>query len=268
MAEKPGMIESITGPREPMSDPAIVVKNLTVTFGSREILKDISFEVARGTTLAVMGLSGVGKSTTLRCLIGLQTPNRGEIFINNKNIAHMKPKELNIMRKRIGMAFQKAALFDSMTVGDNVAFGLREHTHLAEEEIQRIVAEKLGFVDLEGMDHLFPSQLSGGMQKRASFARTVATDPDIVLYDEPTTGLDPIISRVINELILGLQQRLHATSVVVTHDIAGALLTAHKILMLHEGRIVWMGPSPDFMTTDNPFVTQFREGRAEGPIRV
>jgi phospholipid/cholesterol/gamma-HCH transport system ATP-binding protein len=162
--------QAITGAREPMSDPAIVVKNLTVTFGSRTILNDVSFEVPRGTALVILGLSGVGKSTTLRCMIGLQKPNRGEIYINNKNIATMKAKDLDTLRRRVGMAFQKAALFDSMTVGENVAFGLREHTQLPEEEIQRIVAEKLSIVDLEGMDHLYPSQLSGGMQKRASFA--------------------------------------------------------------------------------------------------
>jgi phospholipid/cholesterol/gamma-HCH transport system ATP-binding protein len=260
--------QAITGAREPMSDPAIVVKNLTVTFGSRTILNDVSFEVPRGTTLVILGLSGVGKSTTLRCMIGLQRANKGEVYINNKNIATMKPKDLDTLRRRVGMAFQKAALFDSMTVGENVAFGLREHTDLPEEEIQRIVAEKLAIVDLEGMDHLYPSQLSGGMQKRASFARTVATDPDVVLYDEPTSGLDPIISRVINELILELQQRLTATSVVVTHDLAGAMLVAHNIIMLHEGRIVWSGPPGEFATTTNPYIQQFREGSSKGPIRV
>jgi phospholipid/cholesterol/gamma-HCH transport system ATP-binding protein len=261
-------ITPITGQREPMSDPAIVVKNLTVTFGSRQILKDVSFSVPRGTTQVIMGLSGVGKSTTLRCLIGLQKPTSGEVFINNKNIAELKPKELSQLRQRIGMAFQKAALFDSLTVGENVAFGLREHTSLSEEEIQRIVAEKLSIVDLEGMDRMYPSQLSGGMQKRASFARTVATDPDVVLYDEPTTGLDPIISRVINELILNLQRRLTATSVVVTHDLGGAVLVGDNIIMLHEGRIVWSGPPAEFQSTTNEYIVQFREGRAEGPIRV
>ncbi|MBS2038364.1 ABC transporter ATP-binding protein [bacterium] len=251
-----------------MSDPAIVVKNLTVTFGSRSVLNNVSFSVPRGTTLVILGLSGVGKSTTLRCMVGLQKPTSGEILINNKNIGRMKPKELDQLRKRVGMAFQKAALFDSMTVGENVAFGLREHTNLPEEDIQRIVAEKLAIVDLEGMDHLYPSQISGGMQKRASFARTVATDPDVVLYDEPTSGLDPIISTVINELILELQHRLGATSVVVTHDLAGAMLVAHNIIMLHEGKIVWSGPPQEFASTDNPYIKQFREGSSKGPIRV
>jgi phospholipid/cholesterol/gamma-HCH transport system ATP-binding protein len=260
--------QPVTGTREPMSDPAIVVRNLTVSFGGREILKDVSFEVPRGTTQVIMGLSGVGKSTTLRCLVGLQKPTRGEVLINNQNIAELKPKDLNNLRKRVGMAFQKAALFDSLTVGENVAFGLREHTKLPEEEIQRIVAEKLSIVDLEGMDRLYPSQLSGGMQKRASFARTIATDPDVVLYDEPTTGLDPIISRVINELILNLQRRFKATSVVVTHDLGGAVLVADNIIMLHEGRIVWAGPPAEFSSTSNPYIVQFREGRSDGPIRV
>lgn len=259
---------AIIGNREPMADPAIVVKDLTVSFGSRTILNKVSFQVPRGTTLVIMGLSGVGKSTTLRCLIGLQKPNSGEVYINNKNIRTMKQKELDTLRRRVGMAFQKAALFDSMTVGENVAFGLREHTKLPEEEIQRIVAEKLSIVDLEGMDHLYPSQLSGGMQKRASFARTVATDPDVVLYDEPTTGLDPIISRVINELILELQSRLSATSVVVSHDLAGAMLVAQNIIMLHEGSIVFSGPPEEFRTTTNPYIQQFREGSSKGPIRV
>ena len=166
------------------------------------------------------------------------------------------------------MCFQHGALFDSMTIGDNVAFGLREHTKLPEEEIQRIVAEKLAIVDLEGMGHMYPSQLSGGMQKRASFARTIATDPDVVLYDEPTTGLDPIISTVINHLIKDLQNRLNATSVCVTHDMKGAMLVADKIIMLHEGRSAFYGTPAEFAATDDPRVVQFREGNLEGPIRV
>lgn len=254
--------------REPMGDPAISVRDICVSFGGRTILKNVSFDVPRGTTLAVMGLSGVGKSTTLRCLVGLQKPDSGEVYINGKNILQMKDSEFDVMRSRIGMVFQMPALFDSLTVGENVAFGLREHTKLREAEIQRIVAEKLAIVDLQGMGHLFPNQLSGGMQKRASLARTIATDPDIILYDEPTTGLDPILSMVINELIVDLQKRMQATSVVVTHDIRGALLVGHQIAMLHRGEFVWIGTSSEFQTTDNEFVAQFREGRVDGPIRV
>jgi phospholipid/cholesterol/gamma-HCH transport system ATP-binding protein len=259
---------AITGKRPEMSDPAIVVKDLTVNFGDHKVLDGISFEVKRGSTLVILGLSGVGKSTILRCLTGLLQPTSGEVLINHHDLAKMKVKELVELRRRIGMAFQRAALFDSMTVGENVAFGLREHTKLSNEDIERIVKEKLKIVDLEGMEDHFPSELSGGMQKRASFARTIATEPDLIFYDEPTTGLDPIITRVINQLILDLQQRTQATSVVVTHDLGGAMMVGHQILMLHEGRIVWTGPAKDFETTTNPYVVQFREGRADGPIRV
>lgn len=259
---------SVLGPREPMSDPAIVVRNLSVVLGGRVILKNVTFEVPRGQTLAVMGLSGVGKSTTLRCLVGLQRPTSGEVLIDGKDVLAMNRAELNELRKRLGMVFQMPALFDSLTIGENVAFGLREHTRLREEEIQRVVAEKLAIVDLEGMAHLYPNQLSGGMQKRASLARTIATDPDVILYDEPTTGLDPILSRVINELIQDLQKRMNASSIVVTHDVAGAMLVAHRIAMLMAGEIVWIGTSEEFQKTDDAYVTQFREGRVQGPIRV
>ncbi|MFA7481397.1 MAG: ABC transporter ATP-binding protein [Vulcanimicrobiota bacterium] len=261
-------IETVMGTRAPLRDDAIVVKNLRVAFGAKEILKDVSFTVMRGEILVLMGLSGTGKSTTLRSIAGLLKPNGGEVLINGRSIPDMPERELEVLRRRIGFSFQHGALFDSMTVGENVAFGLREHTGLPEEEIQRIVAEKLSIVDLEGMEHLYPSQLSGGMQKRASFARTIATDPDIVLYDEPTTGLDPIISRVINELILDLQRRLKATSVVITHDLKGAYLIANKIIMLHQGLPVFFGTPKEFQETDDPHVVQFREGEMEGPIRV
>lgn len=256
------------GPRPALRDDAVVVNNLRVAFGAKEILKDVSFTVRRGEVLVLMGLSGTGKSTTLRSIAGLLRPSGGEVLVNGQSIPDMKQKELELLRRRIGFCFQHGALFDSMTIGENVAFGLREHTDLPEEEIQRVVAEKLSIVDLEGMEHLYPSQLSGGMQKRASFARTIATDPDIVLYDEPTTGLDPIISRVINELILDLQRRLNATSMVITHDLKGAYLIASKIIMLHEGLPVFYGTPKEFQETDDPHVVQFREGEMEGPIRV
>ncbi len=268
VANEPAMENSVLGPRRPMSDPAISVRNVSVSFGGRAILRNVSFDVPRGHTLAIMGLSGVGKSTTLRCLVGLQKPDEGEIYIDGQNVLTLKPKEFDELRKRIGMVFQMPALFDSLSIGENVAFGLREHTRLSEQEIQRIVAEKLAIVDLQGMAHLYPNQLSGGMQKRASLARTIATDPDVILYDEPTTGLDPILSMVINELICDLQRRLKATSVVVTHDIRGALMVAHQIAMLNKGEFIWMGTPEEFQSTDDPFVAQFREGRVQGPIRV
>ena len=228
------MIKTVMGERPALQNDAIEVNSLRVAFGAKEILK----------------------------------PSGGEVKVNGRSIPDLSQKELEVLRLRIGFCFQHGALFDSMTIGDNVAFGLREHTDLPEEEIQRVVAEKLSIVDLEGMEHMYPSQLSGGMQKRASFARTIATDPDIVLYDEPTTGLDPIISRVINELILDLQKRLKATSLVITHDLKGAYLIATKIIMLHQGLPVFYGTPQEFQTTDDPYVVQFREGEMEGPIRV
>jgi phospholipid/cholesterol/gamma-HCH transport system ATP-binding protein len=258
----------ITGPRPPLDEVPIVVKNLTVAFSGREILKNVSFEVKRGQTLAIMGLSGVGKSTALRCLIGLQKPTSGTVIMNGRNIADLKSREFDELRMRVGMVFQMPALFDSMTVGENVAFGLREHTRLPEEEIHRVVTEKLSIVDLEGVEHMFPNQLSGGMQKRASLARTIATDPDILLYDEPTTGLDPIITTVISDLISDIQKRLTATSIVVSHDVRSVLMVANRICMLHEGSIVWIGGADEFEKTDNPYIVQFRDGRVAGPIRV
>ena len=268
MSTPEAKVQTVMGEREPLQENAIVLEHLKIAFGPKEILKDISFTVKRGEVLVLMGLSGTGKSTTLRSIAGLLRPNAGKVLVNGHSIPDLKPFELETLRRRIGFCFQHGALFDSMTVGENVAFGLREHTKLPEEEIQRIVAEKLAIVDLEGMEHMYPSELSGGMQKRASFARTIATDPDIVLYDEPTTGLDPIISRVINELILDLQRRLKATSLVITHDLKGAYLIADKILMLHHGRAVFLGSPKEFQETTDPHVVQFREGEMEGPIRV
>ena len=262
------LITTVLGQREPLSDPAISVRNLCVAFGGRKILDNVSFDIRRGQTLVILGLSGVGKSTTLRCLMGLQRPDKGEIFINGRDILKMDSKEMDELRKRMGMAFQMSALFDSLTIGENVAFGLREHTKLSEQEIQRIVAEKLAKVDLQGMADLYPNQLSGGMQKRASFARTIATDPDIILYDEPTSGLDPVLSMVINNLIKNLQEDTHATSVVVTHDIKGAKTVGHQIAMLYQGRFAWMGTPEEFASTDNPLIAQFRDGNVDGPIRL
>lgn len=262
------MISTVLGPRKPLTDPAISVRDLCVSFGERKILDHVSFDIPRGQTLVILGLSGVGKSTTLRCLIGLQRPNSGKIYVDGQDLLSLGPKELDNLRQRMGMAFQMSALFDSMTIGENVAFGLRQHTKLSDQEIQRIVAEKLAIVDLHGMADLYPNQLSGGMQKRASFARTIATDPDIILYDEPTTGLDPILSMVINTLIKDIGEKMGATSVVVTHDIRGALLVGHQIAMLHKGQFVWMGTPDEFRTTSNEIISQFREGLVNGPIRV
>ena len=254
------------------NDPVVRTEDLTVRFGTRHVLKNVNINVGQGETLALMGLSGVGKSTTLRCIMGLQKPSSGGIFIFGKNVLQMKEREMDAMRLNIAMVFQMPALFDSMTVGENVGFGLREHglkgQRLPEEEIERVVTEKLKLVDLEGMEHMFPSQLSGGMQKRASIARAITIDPDLILYDEPTTGLDPVISNVINELIRSLQKRLGSTSIVVTHDLHSAYTIATRIAFLFEGEIIEEGTPDEFQKSTNPYVVQFREGRTHGPIKV
>jgi phospholipid/cholesterol/gamma-HCH transport system ATP-binding protein len=256
-----------------MSDAVMTTKGLTVRFSGRAVLNNVDMVLRKGETLALMGLSGVGKSTTLRCLMGFQHANEGDIhlfgqLIHSNGREMIKGKDMDRLRRRIGMVFQQPALFDSMTVGDNVAFGLREQQHLSEEEILRRVAENLRIVDLEGLEHLYPSQMSGGMQKRASIARAICTEPELLLYDEPTTGLDPIISNVINELILSLQRRLGASAIVVTHDLHSAYTIATRIAFLYEGKIVEEGPPDQFQKSTNPYVVQFREGNTHGPIKV
>lgn len=249
-------------------EPMIIIKNLTMRLGGRDVLKDINLEIGRGETLVVMGLSGVGKSTLLKCMIGLLKPTHGTIILEGKDITKLKPDELNELRKNIGMVFQSPALFDSLTIGENVSFGLREHTRLPEEEIQRTIAEKLAIVDLEGMENLYPSQLSGGMQKRASLARTITTNPEVILYDEPTSGLDPIMSNVINDLIRYLQKEFGVTSVVVTHDLESAFKIGNQIAMLYDAMIVEKGSPDEIKKSENPVVKQFITGSAVGPIKV
>ncbi|MFH0801246.1 MAG: ABC transporter ATP-binding protein [bacterium] len=250
------------------SEPIISIRDLSIRLSGRNILRKINLEVARGEVLVVMGLSGVGKSTLLKCLIGLLKPTSGEVFLEGQEITHLKPQELNEVRKKIGMVFQSPALFDSLTIGENVAFGLREHSRFPEEEIRRIVVTNLAMVDLKGLEEMYPSQLSGGMQKRASLARTISSQPEIILYDEPTSGLDPIMSTVISRLILDMKNKLGATSIVVTHDLTSAFSIADRIAMLIDGKIVELNTVEGIKNSKNPLVVQFREGSVEGPIKV
>ncbi|MFH1454181.1 MAG: ABC transporter ATP-binding protein [Armatimonadota bacterium] len=247
----------------------IKIRNLVIRLGSKDILKNINLDVEKGETLVVMGLSGVGKSTLLKAITGLLRPFSGDIYIEGKNVTNLSGKELDRVRRKVGMVFQSPALFDSLNVGDNVAFGLREFaTHMKEEEIQQVVGEMLSIVDLEGKSHLMPAQLSGGMQKRASLARTIAIKPEVILYDEPTTGLDPIMSNVISGLINDLKKRLSATSVVVTHDLESAYQVGDKIAMLYNGKIVACGTKDEFIKSKDPVVQQFIHGSIKGPIKV
>lgn len=244
----------------------IVIKNLLVTRGTRIILNHVNLNIEKGETVVIMGLSGMGKSTMIKCIIGLLKPDGGEIYIQGEDILRLKYHELNRIRKKIGIVFQSPALFDSLTIYENVAFGLREHTKMSEEEIRREVAEKLAIVDLAGTENMYPSQLSGGMQKRASIARAVVANPEIILYDEPTSGLDPIMSNVINQLINNLKKTFNVTSIVVTHDLNSAYSIGDKIVMLHGGEFVEMGDGEQFRNSKNPITRQFIEGSLEGPI--
>lgn len=216
----------------------IQIKDVRKSFGNKVALHNINMTINDGETIAIIGGSGSGKSTLLRLMVGLIRPDSGEIWLDDTEISHLSELELDKARLNIGMVFQYSALFDSMTVGDNVAFGLREHTKLSEAEIANIVEDKLHLVGLDGVTNLMPNELSGGMKKRVSLARAIAFEPRIIFYDEPSSGLDPIMTAKIDELILHLQQALKVTSVVVTHDMASACRIADRIAMIYNGELI------------------------------
>ena len=216
----------------------IRLKNVSKRFGEKVALKDISLMIEKGETIAIIGGSGSGKSTLLRLMIGLDRPSGGEIHIGGDNITAMSENVLDRVRLRMGMVFQYSALFDSMSVGENVAFGLREHTDKGDDEIRHIVAEKLELVGLPGVEEMMPQELSGGMKKRVGLARAIATDPEIIFYDEPSSGLDPIMTAKIDELIIDMQRKLDVTSVVVTHDMVSASRIADRIAMIYDGELI------------------------------
>jgi phospholipid/cholesterol/gamma-HCH transport system ATP-binding protein len=236
--------------------------------GGQQILRDLSFDVYAGEIFGVMGMSGTGKSTLLKTLMGLVPLCGGDITIGGQSIVELSELELMEVRERMGMCFQNAALFDSMSVGDNLAFGLRRRGKWSEAEVQKLVAHHLGDVGLEGQEHKMPSELSGGMRKRAGIARALALRPDILLYDEPSTGLDPIMSAVIDRLIVEVSDKYGMTSVVVTHDVMELFRIADRVMMLHEGESVECDTPENLRKTDNAVVQQFVHGSAEGPIEV
>jgi phospholipid/cholesterol/gamma-HCH transport system ATP-binding protein len=248
------------------SDIILSVRNLRVRYGEREILHGISFEVPRGETLVIMGGSGCGKSTLLRALVGLQRPSGGEIWIRGKETATLSDEELNDTRKKMGLSFQGGALFGSMTVGENVALPLREHTELEETTIQIIMRLKLEQVGLSGFESYMPSQLSGGMKKRAAVARAMAMDPEILFFDEPSAGLDPIIAAGIDNLILKLQKAFRMTIIVVTHELASAFLIADRMLMLDKGNVIAHGTKEEMQKNPLPRVRQFLDRVAEPEV--
>ncbi|MEI8345333.1 MAG: ABC transporter ATP-binding protein [Candidatus Omnitrophota bacterium] len=244
----------------------ISVRDLTKSFGGRKILDGVSMDIYEGETIVVMGGSGCGKSTFLRHLIGAIEPDKGQIHLFGKDIARASSDELDAMRKKFGMLFQSGALFDSMSVGENIALPLREHTKLDESVIGIMIKMMLEHVGLRGFEDLMPSQLSGGMKKRVGLARALIMDPKIVFYDEPTAGLDPIMTGVIDKLVIDLTKKLQITSVVVTHDMASVFRIADRIVMFHQGKIVGMGTPEEIRASKNPLVQQFITGDAEGPV--
>jgi phospholipid/cholesterol/gamma-HCH transport system ATP-binding protein len=239
------------------AEPVISLRDLRVSYGEREILHGISFDVVRGETLVILGGSGSGKSTLLRTLVGLEQPSAGEIWIKGRNIATTSAAEMDEIRKKIGMSFQGGALFGSMTVGENVALPLREHTRLEDSTIEIILRLKLQQVGLEGFEYYTPAQLSGGMKKRAAVARALAMDPEILFFDEPSAGLDPIIAAGIDELILELKRAFHMTIIVVTHELASAFLIADRMLLIDKGNIVALGTTEEMRASTQPRVRQF-----------
>ena len=239
------------------SEAMISLRNLRVSYGEREILHGISFDVKRGETLVILGGSGSGKSTLLRTLVGLERPGSGEIWLKGKNIAAISPAEMDEIRKKIGMSFQGGALFGSMTVGENVALPLREHTKLEEPTIEIILRLKLDQVGLSGFENYMPSQLSGGMKKRAAVARALAMDPEILFFDEPSAGLDPIIAAGVDELILDLKKAFHMTIIVVTHELASAFLIADRMVLIDKGHVVAIGTTAEMRASQQPRVRQF-----------
>ena len=245
----------------------IRIRGLTKRLGRKQVLDGLDLDIQTGETIVVLGPSGTGKSVLLKHIIGLMTPDRGSIQVDDDELIGMKEKELNEVRKRFGMLFQGAALFDSMTVGENVGLSLREHLRMNEADIQKRVAERLEWVGLKGVEEVKPASLSGGMRKRAGLARAIVMDPQVILYDEPTTGLDPIMSDVINQLIRSLQKRMGITSVVVTHDMTSAYKVADRMAMLYGGKVVFTGTVDEVRTTKDPLMRQFIEGSSEGPIK-
>ncbi|HTJ26949.1 MAG TPA: ABC transporter ATP-binding protein [Candidatus Limnocylindria bacterium] len=244
------------------------LEDICVRYGPKIVMQNLSLDIVEGAITCIIGLSGAGKSTILRLLNGLKRPDSGHVYIKGRDITTMTDRELIDLRRSIGFSFQFAALFDSLTIGDNVALPLREHTKMSEGEIARIVAANLDAVGLGHVESRYPAELSGGMVKRAGFARAVVTNPQAVLYDEPTTGLDPIITHVLTDLIVKLRERIDGTAVVVSHDLESIYTMADYIALLFEGAIVAYGTVDEIKRSPNPIVQQFLQGSEVGPIPI
>jgi phospholipid/cholesterol/gamma-HCH transport system ATP-binding protein len=252
-----------------MAETYIELNNVKKSFGLKHVLNGVTVSVQKGHSLVVIGGSGTGKSVMLKCILGLLQPDSGSIKIAGEEVVGLRGQARDDYLSRFGMLFQGAALFDSLSVWENVAFGLIQGRHMARAQARDIAIEKLGQVGLTPeVGNLFPAELSGGMQKRVGLARAIAADPEIIFFDEPTTGLDPIMADVINNLIVDCVKRLGATTVSITHDMASARKIADDIAMIFKGEIIWQGPAKTIDESGNPYVEQFIHGRAEGPIQM
>jgi len=249
-----------------MSSLMIEIIGVSKSFNTHKVLDHLGLKIDTGSTCVIIGRSGCGKSVLLKHIIGLFKPEKGKILIEGKEVGKLSEKELKELRMRISMVFQGGALFDSMTVAENVGFGLIEHQHLPQKELLERTEEALCLVGLCGIGNLMPSELSGGMKKRVALARAICIKPEIILYDEPTTGVDPITADSINELIKNLHDKLKVTSVVVTHDMKSAYKIADKIAMMYQGKIIAEGTPQEIQNTEHPVVYQFINGLAKGPI--
>ena len=242
------------------------IEDVTLRYGEKYVLRNCSLEIKERAITCLIGLSGAGKSTILRLLNGLRMPNAGKVFVKDVDLATLSARDLIDFRRRVGFSFQFAALFDSLTIGENVALPLREHTTMSSAEIEKLVVETLESVGLANAAPRMPSELSGGMLKRAGFARAVVTNPELVLYDEPTTGLDPIITHVLTDTIKRLREQLDGTAVVVSHDLESIFMMADYVAMLFEGAIIAYGTVDEIKASPNPIVQQFLQGSEVGPI--
>lgn len=244
----------------------IHIVDLHKSFGSNKVLRGVNLEIEHGETMVIIGQSGSGKSVLIKHLIGLIKPDRGEIYIDGVEITRLREAELHKVTRKFGMLFQSSALFDSMTVAQNVGFGLERYMNFPPQKINELVKESLAKVGLRGVESLMPHELSGGMKKRVGLARAIAYNPEIILYDEPSTGIDPIRADAINDLINIMKKELGVTSVAITHDMKSSYKVADRIAMLYEGRIIEIGTPEEIRKTQNPVTQQFIHGRAAGPI--
>mgnify|MGYP000921774859 CR=1 FL=1 len=249
--------------------PKISIRGLKKRFGPKVVLDGLDLDVGAAESVVIIGGSGTGKSVLLKCILGLLDPEEGSIKVDGREVIGLSTRERELVNRKFGMLFQSAALFDSLSVWENVAFGLMSAQGKGKREAKEIAVEKLAQVGLPAqVGELQPSELSGGMRKRVGLARAIATQPEIIFFDEPTTGLDPIMSDVINDLIADCVHRLGASALSITHDMASARKIANRVAMLYEGRIIWQGPVAEIDRSGNPYVDQFIHGRAEGPIRM